>query len=158
MSPEELEATREGANVDYAPDIAYEDWQAMARALLAHIDSQAVTINNLAAALDEAKVDQVNFSSACQEELDTQAAQIEALKEKLVSMTTTAIWKASYDSLTGKYTISVTASQNGQNVNLPVKTYATVGSVVLGKTTSDTKLNLLGYGEVSLDKVEQIAL
>lgn len=106
MSPEELEATREGANVDYAPDIAYEDWQAMARALLAHIDSQAVTINNLAAALDEAKVDQVNFSSACQEELDTQAAQIEALKEMLVSMTTTAIWKASYDSLTGKYTIS----------------------------------------------------
>ena len=84
MTPEELEATREGANVDYAPDIAYDDWQAMARALLAHIDSQAVTINNLAAALDEAKVDQVNFSSACQEELDTQAAQIEALKEKLV--------------------------------------------------------------------------
>ena len=84
MSPEELEATREGANVDYAPDSAYEDWQAMARALLAHIDSQAVTINNLAAALDEAKVDQVNFSSACQEELDTQAAQIEALKEKLI--------------------------------------------------------------------------
>ena len=90
--------------------------------------------------------------------IDQQAAQIEALKEMLVSMTTTAIWKASYDSLTGKYTISVTASQNGQNVNLPVKTYATVGSVVLGKTTSDTKLNLLGYGEVSLDKVEQIAL
>ena len=58
----------------------------------------------------------------------------------------------------GKYTINVTASQDGQNVNLPVKTYATVGSVVLGKTTSDTKLNLLGYGEVSLDKVEQIAL
>lgn len=38
--------------------------------------------------------------------IDSQAAQIEALKEKLVSMTTTAIWKASYDSLTGKYTIS----------------------------------------------------
>ncbi len=86
MSPEELEATREGANVDYAPDIAYEDWQAMARALLAHIDSQAVTINNLAAALDEAKVDQVNFSSACQEELDTQAAQIETLKEDIEVM------------------------------------------------------------------------
>ena len=82
MSPEELEAAREGANVDYAPDISYDDWQAMARALLAHIDSQAVTINNLAAALDEAKVDQVNFSSACQEELDTQAAQIEALKKE----------------------------------------------------------------------------
>lgn len=63
---------------------------------------------------------------------------------------------AKYDS--GKYTINVTASQDGQNVNLPVKTYATVGSVVLGKTTSDTKLNLLGYGEISLDKVEQIAL
>ena len=83
MSPEELEAAREGANVDYAPDISYDDWQAMARALLAHIDSQAVTINNLAAALDEAKVDQVNFSSACQEELDTQAAQIATMKEKL---------------------------------------------------------------------------
>ena len=38
--------------------------------------------------------------------IDTQAAQIAALKEMLVSMTTTAIWKASYDSLTGKYTIS----------------------------------------------------
>ena len=38
--------------------------------------------------------------------IDQQAAQIEALKEMLVSMTTTAIWKASYDSLTGKYTIS----------------------------------------------------
>mgnify|MGYP004619237063 FL=1 len=63
---------------------------------------------------------------------------------------------AKYDS--GKYTINVTASHDGQNVNLPVKTYATVGSVVLGNTTSDTKLNLLGYGEVSLDKVEQIAL
>ena len=84
MSPEELEAAREGANVDYAPDISYDDWQAMARALLAHIDSQAVTINNLAAALDEAKVDQVNFSSACQEELDTQAAQIATMKEKLI--------------------------------------------------------------------------
>lgn len=84
MSPEELEAAREGANVDYAPDISYDDWQAMARALLAHIDSQAVTINNLAAALDEAKVDQVNFSSACHEELDTQAAQIATMKEKLV--------------------------------------------------------------------------
>ena len=47
MSPEELEATREGANVDYAPDIAYEDWQAMARALLAHIDSQAAQISAL---------------------------------------------------------------------------------------------------------------
>jgi outer membrane murein-binding lipoprotein Lpp len=86
MSPEELEAAREGANVDYAPDISYDDWQAMARALLAHIDSQAVTINNLAAALDEAKVDQVNFSSACQEELDTQAAQIETLKEDIEVM------------------------------------------------------------------------
>ena len=38
--------------------------------------------------------------------IDQQAKQIEALKEMLVSMTTTAIWKASYDSLTGKYTIS----------------------------------------------------
>lgn len=98
MTPEELEATREGANVDYAPDIAYEDWQAMARALLAHIDSQAVTINNLAAALDEAKVDQVNFSSACQEELDTQAGQIEAMKEKLVEVKAIGLFNSPWDS------------------------------------------------------------
>ena len=43
---------------------------------------------------------------AALDEIDQQAKQIEALKEMLVSMTTTAIWKASYDSLTGKYTIS----------------------------------------------------
>ena len=77
MSPEELEAAREGANVDYAPDISYDDWQAMAKALLAHINQQAATIENLKAALDESKLDRVNFASAGQEK-------IEALKEKLV--------------------------------------------------------------------------
>ena len=45
--------------------------------LLANIDAQAATIENLKAALGEAKLDRVNFASACQE-------QIEALKEKLV--------------------------------------------------------------------------
>lgn len=38
--------------------------------------------------------------------IDAQAAQIEALKETLVSVTTTSIWRASYDSLEGKFTIS----------------------------------------------------
>ena len=77
MSPEELEAAREGANVDYAPDISYDDWQAMAKALLAHINQQAATIENLKAALDESKLDRVNFASAGQEK-------IEALKEMLI--------------------------------------------------------------------------
>lgn len=58
----------------------------------------------------------------------------------------------------GKYSLSVTAYQDGKQVNLPVKSYAIVGSVVLGKTTADTKLNLIGHGEVALDKVEQISL
>ena len=51
MTPEELAQTREGANVDYAPDIMYDDWQAMARSLLAHIDSQAAQIAALKEAL-----------------------------------------------------------------------------------------------------------
>ncbi|WP_202108309.1 flagellar hook assembly protein FlgD [Succinivibrio dextrinosolvens] len=58
----------------------------------------------------------------------------------------------------GKYTVVVSAMQGGKEVNLPVKTYGTVGSVVLGNTVSDTKLNILGYGEVSLDNVGSISL
>lgn len=57
----------------------------------------------------------------------------------------------------GKYTIQVVGEQDGEKVNLPVKTYATVGSVILGATPSDTKLNLVGYGEIALSKVEQIS-
>lgn len=108
MSPEELEATREGANVDYAPDIAYEDWQAMARALLAHIDSQAAQIKQLEDHNDllQNELFELRKGKDAQEAISDLMAQIEALKEMLVSMTTTAIWKASYDSLTGKYTIS----------------------------------------------------
>ncbi len=63
---------------------------------------------------------------------------------------------ATYDA--GKYTVNATATVDGSIVNLPIKTYGTVGSVVLGSTTSDTKLNILGYGEVALDNVEQISL
>ncbi|MGN0894597.1 MAG: flagellar hook capping FlgD N-terminal domain-containing protein [Succinivibrio sp.] len=58
----------------------------------------------------------------------------------------------------GIYTFTATGNQEGKNVELPVKTYATVGSVVLGSTPSETSLNLLGYGSVTLDKVDQIAL
>lgn len=58
----------------------------------------------------------------------------------------------------GRYTVSATAVQNGENVSLPVKTFGTVGSVVLGNNTSETKLNILGYGEVPLSEVEQIAI
>jgi flagellar basal-body rod modification protein FlgD len=58
----------------------------------------------------------------------------------------------------GKYTVQVSAMQGGKEVNLPVKTYGTVGSVVLGNTISDTKLNILGYGEVSLENVGSISI
>lgn len=58
----------------------------------------------------------------------------------------------------GKYTIEATGMQKGSNVSLPVSTYATVGSVTLGTTPSETKLNLLGYGEVKLSDVTQISI
>lgn len=58
----------------------------------------------------------------------------------------------------GMYTIEATAVQNGQTVSLPVQMYATVGSVTLGKNYTDTVLNLIGYGDVTLDQVKEIAL
>lgn len=57
----------------------------------------------------------------------------------------------------GQYTINVTGEQNGEKISVPVKTYGTVSSVVLGSTASDTTLNIRGMGEVALDKVENIA-
>jgi molecular chaperone GrpE (heat shock protein) len=77
MTPEELEATREGANVEYAPDIAYDDWQAMARALLAHIDAQAAQISDL-------KQQIITLSDSVVSVESRKDRQIEALKEKLV--------------------------------------------------------------------------
>lgn len=58
----------------------------------------------------------------------------------------------------GMYTIVANAVQDGQSVSLPVSSYATVSSVTLGSTLSNTKLNLLGYGDISLSEVEEIAL
>ena len=63
--------------------------------LLAHIDSQEHQIENRNLMI-----------GMLQEAISTQTSKIEVLKEKLVSMMTTTIWKASYDSVTGKYTIS----------------------------------------------------
>ncbi len=57
----------------------------------------------------------------------------------------------------GQYTITATGSQNGTSVSLPVSTYATVGSVTLGSSTSDTTLNLVGYGDVKLSDVTEIS-
>ncbi len=45
-----------------------------------------------------------------------------------------------------------------QQVQLPVAMYSVVGSVTLGKTPSDTILNLIGFGEVPLDKIKEIGL
>ena len=58
----------------------------------------------------------------------------------------------------GMYTIVATGTQNGEVVNLPVSTYATVGSVTLGANTSQTSLNLIGYGDVKLSDVQEIAM
>jgi flagellar basal-body rod modification protein FlgD len=58
----------------------------------------------------------------------------------------------------GKYTVTATGYVDGSAVTLPIKTYGTVGSVVLGSNPANTKLNILGYGEVALDNVEQISL
>ena len=77
MTPEELEATREGANVEYAPDIAYDDWQAMARALLAHIDAQAAQISDL-------KRQIITLSDSVVSVESRKDRQIEAMKENLV--------------------------------------------------------------------------
>ena len=57
----------------------------------------------------------------------------------------------------GKYTISASGTQNGSSVALPVSTYATVGSVTLGSSPSDTILNLIGYGDVKLSDVTEIS-
>ena len=83
MSPEELEAAREGANVDYAPDISYDDWQAMARALLAHIDSQAAQIETLKEDIEVMKLGEKAADGLILQGRKY-AEQIEALKEKLV--------------------------------------------------------------------------
>lgn len=58
----------------------------------------------------------------------------------------------------GMYTIEATGYQDGKKVSLPVSTYATVGSVTLGANYTDTVLNLVGYGNITLGEVEEIAL
>lgn len=58
----------------------------------------------------------------------------------------------------GTYTIEATGTVNGATTSLPVSTYATVGSVTLGNTYSDTILNLIGVGEVSIGKVGEISI
>ena len=89
MSPEELEAAREGANVDYAPDISYDDWQAMAKALLAHIDDHEAYIASLKGELEIAgqRLREMSLKKdefALMQALETRKEQIEALKEKLI--------------------------------------------------------------------------
>lgn len=58
----------------------------------------------------------------------------------------------------GIYNIKAEAVRGGQAVSLPVSTYAVVGSVTLGNTSSDTILNLIGYGDVKLSDVSEIAM
>lgn len=60
----------------------------------------------------------------------------------------------------GMYTIEAFGLDVNTNkqVQLPVAMYSVVGSVTLGKTPSDTILNLIGFGEVPLDKIKEIGL
>ncbi len=58
----------------------------------------------------------------------------------------------------GNYTIEATATVDGKTTSLPVKTYATIGSVTLGNTYSDTILSLIGGGEVSIGNVSEISV
>lgn len=59
----------------------------------------------------------------------------------------------------GMYTIRATGvAKDGSTQSLAVSTYATVGSVTLGSTPSETSLNLIGYGDVALSDVQEIAL
>lgn len=58
----------------------------------------------------------------------------------------------------GMYTIEATGMRNGTAVSLPISMYATVGSVTLGASYSDTILNLVGYGNVTLGDIEEISL
>lgn len=60
-----------------------------------------------------------------------------------------------YDS--GMYTFTVTATQDGETVQLDVKSYALVQSVTLGSSPDTTILNLLGYGDILLSEVEEIS-
>ena len=101
MSPEELVEIRKNLrpNGPYSYPIPE---------LVAHIDFQAAQIKQLDDHNDllQNELFELRKGKDAQEAISDLMAQIEALKEMLVSMTTTAIWKASYDSLTGKYTIS----------------------------------------------------
>ncbi|MCR5085721.1 MAG: flagellar hook assembly protein FlgD [Succinivibrionaceae bacterium] len=58
----------------------------------------------------------------------------------------------------GTYKITAQGTQDGQVVTLPVSVFATVGSVTLGTNTSNTSLNLIGYGSVPLSEVSDISI
>ena len=57
----------------------------------------------------------------------------------------------------GMYTITATGVQDGSVISLPVSVYAVVGSVTLGSTSSDTTLSLVGYGDIALSEISEIA-
>lgn len=59
----------------------------------------------------------------------------------------------------GKYVIEVTGKNaNGETVSIPVKGLGFVSSVSLGKTLSDTMLNLNGLGQIPFDKANHVTL
>lgn len=59
----------------------------------------------------------------------------------------------------GRYVIEVTGvDSSGKTVSIPVKALGFVSSVSLGKTLSDTKLNLNGMGEIPFDKANRVTL
>ena len=60
----------------------------------------------------------------------------------------------------GMYTVEAVGTDlaTGKPTALPVSVYAVVGSVTLGKTHADTMLNLIGFGDVALKDIKEVAL
>jgi hypothetical protein len=75
MDEAELAEIRQDADIEYAPNLSYDDWQRHVWRLLAHIDQQAVTTETLKAALIEYSAEQYmydagRFGLSCQNPYD----------------------------------------------------------------------------------------
>ncbi|WP_026972619.1 flagellar hook assembly protein FlgD [Aliagarivorans marinus] len=57
----------------------------------------------------------------------------------------------------GIYNVTVSATQGGKQTSLPTATYADVGSVSLGSSTSGVVVNLNGLGGISMNDVLEVA-
>ena len=56
----------------------------------------------------------------------------------------------------GAYLVTATGNQNGENVSLPISTYARVQSVSLNNAGGEAQVNLAGLGSVNLSDVKEV--